>query len=115
MQPHSFAFEVPAAFKVIVSHYSDRTFIVLTETNRLGTLISVEADNPEETGESRLYTVKTLYGGRSDEFAEALVLGLAELMHPYKPLLFSVSLANPALYPAVMEAFKANAARFHGL
>mmetsp|Transcript_2036 Transcript_2036/g.4660 ORF Transcript_2036/g.4660 Transcript_2036/m.4660 type:complete len:116 (+) Transcript_2036:3377-3724(+) len=115
MQPYSFSFDIPSVAKVIVSHYTDRTLIVLTETNRLGTLMSVEADNPEETGEGRVYSVRTLFGGRSDEFTEALVLGLAELMHPYKPILLSISLTKRDSYTEVMEAFKANIASFKSL
>jgi hypothetical protein len=112
MQPHCFSFEVPEVAQVYVSHYSDRTFIVLTETNRLGTLISVEADNPEETGEDRIYSVRTLFGGRSDEFSEALILGLAKVLHPFKPILFSLAVSGEEKYSAILQAFTANLAQF---
>jgi hypothetical protein len=81
---------------IIVSTYSDRVFIVITELPGFGMLINAAAEIfPDGSVE---YNITTLLGDREEELLTLLARRLIEIIHrdTALPMLLSVALQSPS-------------------
>ena len=77
------------------SRYSNCLMLFASQVNKIGTIVQVTADNPEEAPEHRVYTVETLFGDR-DEWNEVLARGIVEVL-PEPRLYLCVSLRDKTI------------------
>lgn len=96
--------------RLLISEYTNQVFLLLTQLNRMGTLVSAYVENPEDTRENYVYAVEVRFGDREDERAEALARALLERLSKtsFKPLLLSVALVSPLeeVFSEVVKAFE---------
>ena len=98
---------VPTQF--VLTAYSNRIFVVVTQSQNFGTLIQASADNPlNMSGTS--YSTRVLVGRRDDEVLEAYARTMVELITKRAPnagpLLLSISIEQHSseMFHAVMQA-----------
>merc|ERR1712196_347953 len=68
---------VPTRF--VMTAYSNRIMVVITQTNNMGTLVHAERDSPLDAN-SNSYTTRVLLGRRDDEVLEVYARTLIELI-----------------------------------
>lgn len=73
---------IPTRF--VLTAYTNRIMVVVTQTQNMGTLILASADNPLDPT-SRAFTTRVLVGKRDDEALEAYARTLIELISQRKP------------------------------
>lgn len=78
--------------EILCSSFSDRIFILITQINKVGTLLNAWAESKADGG--KLFLVSTVMGRRDDPlltiFARQLIEQLSEITS--KPLLLGISL-----------------------
>lgn len=84
---------VPTRF--VLTAYSNRIMVVVTQTKNMGTLLLAQNDNPTNPSNA-CYSVRVLLGKRDDEDVEAYARTLIELISKRAPdagpLLLAISL-----------------------
>lgn len=79
---------------IFINNYSNQYFIVLTQLQKLGTLVSVEKDTAHSEGETKaVYSTKVLLG-REDDQVHAAGRFLVEQLGLSKPVIFSFGLQD---------------------
>jgi proteasome assembly chaperone 3 len=73
---------VPTRF--VLTAYSNRIFVVVTQTHNMGTLIHAEADNPIAAG-TTAFSTRVLLGRRDDDVLEVYARTLMEMIHRANP------------------------------
>jgi len=112
MSPRTLDFSLPTTppTRLLLSEYSNQVFLLLTQVDRMGTLVTAYVENPEDTKENYIYTVEVKFGDRSDETADTLARALLERLcrTSFKPLLLSVALVSPLeeVFAAIVAAFE---------
>jgi len=94
----------------ILSTYSNQLFFVITQLEKLGTLIEARADLSLE-GDSTTFTVNTLLGKRDpslEVYARELISFTSQTSP--KPLLLSIALkqTSPSIFKTILEQIKKN-------
>ena len=109
--PTTRSFEVTlcgARTHFVLTAYTNRIFVVVTQTPNLGTLIAACADNPLSAAGTS-YSTRVLLGRRDDEALEAYARAMVELIHKRAPdagpLLLAISIKEHSneLFRAVMK------------
>ena len=84
---------VPTRF--VLTLYANRIFVIITQTQNLGTLIMAEADDPMNVAGTS-YSTRVVVGRRDDDVLEAYARTLVELMckrvPEAGPLLLAISI-----------------------
>ncbi|CAM9757429.1 unnamed protein product [Chrysoparadoxa australica] len=78
--------------EVIVQHFQDRTFVVVSQLERIGTLLQVTSEGGGMGGKS--FHVETLIGRRDDPLLVVCARQLAEQLRSDKPLLLGLALKD---------------------
>ena len=88
--------------EVMLTHYSDRVFVVVTQTNKLGSLLSVAA---EQSGQGSTFRIRNLLGRRDDPLLNIYARNIAEAAAKTstRPLLLAVSLSEEGRSPQVFQ------------
>ena len=88
--------------RFVLTAYSNRVMVVVTQTQNMGTLLLAQRDNPMSAA-SPCYSVRVLLGRRDDEDAEAYARTMVELISKRAPdagpLLLAISLKEGAYSP----------------
>ena len=86
----------------MVTHYSDRVFVVVTQTNKLGSILSASA---EHSGQGTIFHVRNLLGRRDDPLLNMYARNIAEEVAKTttRPLLLAVSLSEEGRAPQVFQ------------
>ncbi len=86
------------------AEYSDRVFVVITQINKFGTMLSAWAEAKSDGG--KLYQVSTLMGKRDDPLLNIYARQIIERMavSTDKPLLLSISLHPDGRSAAIFQS-----------
>lgn len=102
---------VPTRF--VLTAYTNRIFVVVTQTANMGTLIMAQNDSPL-TPSSTCYSTRVLLGRRDDDALEAYARTLVELIYKRNPdagsLLLAISIKehSPEMFRGVMKELEEN-------
>ena len=97
---------VPTRFVLTV--YTNRIMVVVTQTSNMGTLLMASADDPLNPT-SNAFSVRVLLGRRDDEMLEAYARSMVELIWRRAPdsgpLLLAISIRehSPDMFRAVLR------------
>ena len=97
----------------VVTLYTNRLFVVVTQAQNMGTLIAASADDPLNLT-STSYSTRVLLGKRDDEVLEAYARTMVELIIKSQPeapqLLLAISIEKHSneLFRAVMQQVMEN-------
>eukprot|EP00128_Syssomonas_multiformis_P015220 Colp12_sorted_trinity150504_noHs@30006 len=81
----------------VLNAFQDRIFILVTQCNKMGTLLSAAKDMNMEVGSEPTYTIRVLLGKRDDSFIEVFARQIVEAMTKAecnKPLLLSAGFTS---------------------
>lgn len=81
---------------LVISRFTDRTLIVVTQIRKLGKIVQVEKDQvkgPLPSGSRSVYTVSTLLGQNTEETV-VLARILAEKLNITKPLVLCIGIKD---------------------
>lgn len=95
---------------IVICNYSDRLFIVISQFQKIGTLISVTKGAPKNlNGSGEVYEVKTLSGLDSQEYHLAARF-LAQQIDVNKPVLFGICMKDhrPKILKALVKVLLEN-------
>lgn len=102
---------VPTRF--VLTAYSNRIFVVVTQSDNFGTLIAAQNESPM-TPSTCTYSTKILLGRRDDESLESYARTLCELIYKRNAnagqLLLAISIKehSPETFRGVMKELEAN-------
>ena len=102
---------VPTQF--VLTAYSNRIFVIVTQTQSMGTLIHAEADNPIEAA-SGSFSTRVLLGRRDDEVLEVYARTIIELISRRNPgagpLLLAISVKDhsPEMFRSIVREVEEN-------
>lgn len=114
MPPVSRCIDLPTSppTKVLITEYSNLVFTIITQVERIGTLVQAWVDNPEDIQENYVYTVQVRFGQRQDAVAETVARALLEIISKtsFKPLVVGVSLSSPLedVFTPLLTAFQSH-------
>ena len=88
--------------EVMVTQYSDRVFVVVTQTNKLGAILAATA---ESSGQDNIFRVRNVLGRRDDPLLNIYARNIAEEVArtSARPLLLAVSLSEEGRSPQVFQ------------
>lgn len=99
--------------KFVLTAYTNRIFVVVTQTAGMGTMIVAQKDQPMNTA-SAAYSTRVLLGRRDDEVLEVYARTLVELICKRAPdagsLLLAISIAEHSteMHRGVMRILEEN-------
>ena len=117
MSPRSHTLQVAGSppIQIITTEYSNLIFAIITQVDRIGTLVSAYVENPEDGYGNYTYSIEVKFGARDSEETETLVRGILERVSKttFKPMLVAVSITSPLdqVFTAVVEAFEPDSGR----
>eukprot|EP01137_Pigoraptor_chileana_P013317 Opistho-2@66682 len=90
----------------VISSFSNRIFVAITQYEKLGTLIHASKDVKVDLETPPSYTVRTLLGKRDEPLLLVYARQLIEIISSAtdKPLLLSIALKPETVTPAQMQA-----------
>ena len=101
--------------RLVLTAYSNRIMVVITQTKNMGTLLLAQNDNPTNPS-GACYTIRVLLGKRDEEDLEVYARTLVELIGKRAPdtgpLLLAISLKegvhSKEMFRGILHAVEAN-------
>ncbi|KAK0168844.1 hypothetical protein PV327_002610 [Microctonus hyperodae] len=78
---------------IVLKIYSNRLFLIVTQFEKLGSLVTVNRGSPINQFDSDIYTAQTIFGNDSEKI-HAAARYIAESIKIDRPLLISIALKD---------------------